>query len=90
MSNCSPSSKLVENATYFCSVLPVVAVVLGGTIIAIIEAFQEVHNIWGCVSVVQWFGFYDPGQGKVKHTLQESALYKKVSDTWFAYKFASI
>ncbi|KAK2574268.1 Palmitoyl-protein thioesterase 1, partial [Acropora cervicornis] len=25
----------------------------------------------------EWFGFYDPGQGKVKYTLQESALYKK-------------
>lgn len=36
MSNyCSPSSQVVENITYFCSVLPVVAVVLGSATIPI-------------------------------------------------------
>lgn len=35
MSNCSPSSQVVENVTYFCSVLPVVAVVLGSATIPI-------------------------------------------------------
>lgn len=35
MSNSSPSSQVVENVTYFCSVLPVVAVVLGSATIPI-------------------------------------------------------
>ena len=81
MSNCSPS-QVVENVTYFCSVLPVVAVVLGSATIPIehSERYTMFEDVV-VVSFVQWFGFYDPGQGKVKYTLQESALYKKVSDT---------
>ena len=83
MSNyCSPSSQVVENITYFCSVLPVVAVVLGSATIPIehSERYTTFEDVVVVVSFVQWFGFYDPGQGKVKYTLQESALYKKVSD----------